>query len=67
MLRKVQYIDQTDRQAILDTNVNMILVGEENITEGNFLIFTDIKPIENQLQDLNNTANMILLKQEGII
>jgi hypothetical protein len=67
MIKKVQYIDDTDRQQKLTDNSSMILIEEDNITEGNFLIFSDVKPLENQLQDLNNTANVILLKQEGII
>ena len=64
---KFQYTDQSDRQAKIDANSGKILIEEQNITEGNFLIFSDVKPLENQLQDLKNTVNMILLKQEGII
>jgi len=64
---KIQYTDQADRQIKIDANRDKILILDENIQEGNFLTFSDIKPLENQLQDLNNTSNMILLKQEGII
>ncbi|MEY8001215.1 hypothetical protein AB8U03_13620 [Clostridium sp. Mt-5] len=64
---KFQYQNDTDRTTILNNNKDKILIEEQNITEGNFLIFSDVKPLENQLNDLNNTANMILLKQEGII
>lgn len=67
MTTKIQYTDATDRQTKINANTDKTLVEEQNITEGNFLIFSDIKPLENQLNDLNNTANMILLKQEGLI
>lgn len=42
MKYKIQYTDQEDRQAILDDNKDKILAEEDNITEGNFLIFEDI-------------------------
>lgn len=64
---KFQYTTQDEKTAILNNNKDKILIEEQNITEGNFLIFSDVKPLENQLNDLNNTANIILLKQEGII
>lgn len=64
---KYQYKDDTERQSILNKNKNKYLIEEQNITEGNFLIFSDIKPLENQLQELNNATNQILLKQEGVI
>lgn len=67
LIIKIQYVDQTERQSILDSNKDKVLTEEQNIIEGNFLIFSDIKPIEYQLNDLNNTVSMILLKQEGII
>ena len=67
MIYKFQYTDQVSRQAILSANSDKTLTEEQNITEGNFLIFSDVKPLEMQLTDLNNTTNMILLKQEGII
>lgn len=67
MITKIQYTDQASRQAALDANTDKFLTEEANITEGNFLTFTDVKPMESQIQDLSNTANMILLKQEGII
>lgn len=67
MITKIQYKDYADRQTKMEANADKILIEEANIAEGNFLIFSDIKPLEGQLQDLNNTANLILLKQEGII
>lgn len=60
-------MDETSRQNIIGQNQNLILIEDARISTGNFLTFADVKPLDSQLQDLNNTANMILLKQEGII
>lgn len=64
---RVQYTTAEDRQLKVDENSDKFLLVEEVIMDGNFLTFSATKPLENQLQDLNNTTNMILLKQEGII
>ena len=64
---KIQFTDYADRQVKINDNTDKILIQEQNLIEGNFLIFSDVKPLEMQLTDLNNTTNMILLKQEGII
>lgn len=64
---RVQYIDSSNRQAKIDQFSNYIFIGEEILIEGNFLNFSDVKPIDTQFRDLSNTTNMILLKQEGII
>lgn len=49
---KVQYNTDTDRQNVLDANKDKFLIEEQNITEGNFLIFTDEKPITQEITDL---------------
>jgi hypothetical protein len=67
MLTKIQYSDLVERQLKIDENKDKMLIEEQNITEGNFLIFTDIKPIENQLNDIKNNTDMIILKQEGLL
>ncbi len=67
MIYKFQYQNSETRQIIITTNNDLTLIEDQVITEGNFLIFSDVKPLEMQLQDLNNTANLILLKQEGIL
>jgi hypothetical protein len=64
---KYQYIDDASRAALITANSDKVLIEEDNITEGNFLIFSDVVPLENQLQNLNNTTNMVLLAQEGIL
>lgn len=48
----MQYNTDTDRQNVLDANKDKFLIEEQNITEGNFLIFTDEKPITQEITDL---------------
>lgn len=45
MITKIQYITATDRANVLTSNSGKFLTEEQNITEGNFLIFTDIQPV----------------------
>lgn len=67
MLKKVQYQTVEERANIIEQNKNLLLVEEQNITEGNFLIFTDTPPLEFLLRNISNTVDLILLKQEGIL
>lgn len=67
MIYKYQYTDSEDRQTILNSNSNKILIEDQNIFEGNFLIFSDVKPLEMQLNEIKNNTDLIILKQEGII
>lgn len=68
MITKIQYIDSTDRQTILDANINKFLIEEQNflsddnITKINFLIFTDIKPIEQEVTDLKKSNAELKIK-----
>lgn len=57
---KIQYSDHVDRQAKIDANKDKFLVEEQNITEGNFLIFSDAKSIEEQVIQLQKD-NLILM------
>ena len=41
---KVQYNDTEERERILREYAHLILIEEQNITEGNFLIFSDSIP-----------------------
>ena len=56
---KYQYKDDTEKQTILNTHKDLILVEEQNIMEDNFLVFSDIKPFDCQLKDLNVTISQI--------
>lgn len=42
MLIRIEYTDSNSRDNIISQNADKILVEEQNITEGNFLIFSDI-------------------------
>ena len=67
MTRRVQFDSEEEKANIIEQYKDLVLVEEQYLTEGNFLIFTDIPSVENQLQDIKNSTDMILLKQEGII
>jgi len=45
---KYQYITEEERQNLIALYSDMRLVEEQNITEGNFLIFTD-EPLSEQV------------------
>lgn len=60
MIIKIQYTDQTDRQNKIDANKDKILIEEQNIIDGNFLIFSDVKPLETQVSELQQD-NLILM------
>lgn len=44
MLTKIQYIDESDKQKIIGENIGKILREEQNLFEGNFLVFSDSIP-----------------------
>lgn len=67
MIKKVQYQTGEERATIIEQNSHLFLIEEQNVTEGDFLIFTDTPPIEFLLKDIANTLNLLLLKQEGIL
>lgn len=37
-----QYTNEEERSRVLDQNSHLILIEEQNITEGSFLIFSDV-------------------------
>ena len=43
MLTKIQYSDINERLTVINANPTLILVEEDNITEGNFLVFSDVE------------------------
>ena len=67
MIKKIQYTTQEERKKAIDDNENLTLSVECCSIDGNFLTFSDDITIIMQIQNLSNTVNMILLKQEGII
>jgi hypothetical protein len=44
MEHKFEYKDESERKSILEANNSYYLIEEQNITEGNFLIFSDVQP-----------------------
>lgn len=44
MKYRFQYIDQEERQGLINSNSNLFLIEEQNITEGKFLVFSDEIP-----------------------
>ena len=66
MNKKVQYSTLEERQAIIDANVGQILIEEQNITEGNFLVFSDNPRVEDSLTELLTHSYALLVKQ-GVI
>lgn len=52
MVYKFQYNNDEERQKILADNIEKHLIEERNVTEGNFLIFTDIKPLDIEVQTI---------------
>jgi len=64
---KIQYTNDTDKQTIINANSDKFLIKDEALICGKFLTFSDIKPIENIMNDIKNNTDLIILKQEGIV
>ncbi|MGF6354085.1 hypothetical protein ABIE27_001995 [Paenibacillus sp. 4624] len=45
MIRKFQYVTDEERSQIIEGNSGLLLIEEQNITEGNFLIFGTERPV----------------------
>lgn len=54
MITKLQYSDSSERQRIIDENSDKVLIEEQNIIDGNFLIFTDERPITEEVKQLKS-------------
>lgn len=66
MIYNFQYTDQVNRQSVIDANKDKTLIEEDNIAGGNFLIFTDVKPLDAQVSELQSqNAQMILALVKG--
>lgn len=69
---KVQYKTREEREQILANNVGLYLIEEQNITEGNFLIFSD-KPNEHievtvaTKEDYNILENRIKTLEDTVL
>ena len=70
MLYKYEYKTNEERDNIISQNIDKILIEEQNITEGNFLIFTDIEVVKTDIELLQNRVNnleMLILEMSGVI
>ena len=59
MLYKHQYSNAEEREDIINQNASKFLLEEQNITEGNFLIFSDEATLEIEILQLKqNIASL---------
>lgn len=65
MLYKYQYETEEEKQDILSANTDKRLIEVQNITEGNFLIFSD-QPIEKEVVYINVPQNEIEALKQSI-
>jgi hypothetical protein len=49
MTYKFDYKNDIEREVILRTNSSLFLIEEQNIIDGNFLIFVDVQPQQEDL------------------
>ena len=54
----IEYTNQQEREQILEEHQDkyLIEIEEKNITEGNFLVFSTVKPIESEIDDLKQAV-----------
>lgn len=57
---KIQFTDQTDKETKIKANSDKTLIEVQEITEGNFLIFSDVPRLEDQILQLKED-NLILM------
>lgn len=63
MIYKFEYRNDTERQEIIEVHSEKYLIEEQNITEGNFLIFTDEFPlpsVEVQIDELKQDTLILM-------
>jgi hypothetical protein len=72
MITKIQYSNISERNTIIEENSNLILVEEQNIKEGNFLMFSDV-PVEREIifinapkEEFDNFKTQLEASQEAI-
>ncbi|MGN7409976.1 hypothetical protein [Sporosarcina sp. SAFN-010] len=58
----IQYLDDVEKESIIADQLlkGSFLVEQQNVTEGNFLVFDDEQPIGNRIDGLQ-TDNMIVM------
>lgn len=68
MIYKYEYNkdDLNERQNIVNQNADKYLILEENITEGNFLTFSDVQPPQPEIQILIKEVDLKTLQDKNI-
>jgi hypothetical protein len=68
MIYKYVYTTQEERQQVLNNNQHLHWLEEQNITEGNFLIFSDAPPVFNEPKPTyEELENQLLLMTDNTI
>lgn len=66
MIFKRQYTTNEERELLVNENKDKFLVEEMNIQEGNFLVFSDTKPIYIEIEEIKS-ENVLLKSQNQAI
>lgn len=56
---KYQYKDENERNYLLESNKGKYLVSEQILFEGNFLVFSDVKPVEVEIEELKQENKLL--------
>lgn len=59
MIKKLEYSNQNERDFIISAHSHMYLTEELNTKEGNFLVFTDEKPIGFEINYLKHDNTLL--------
>ncbi|PRR85945.1 hypothetical protein [Clostridium luticellarii] len=57
---KFEYKTDEEKTNILNQNKDKVLIEEQNLFTGNFLIFSDVKPLENQISELQDNQLILM-------
>lgn len=64
MIYKVEFKDHDDRNKKIKEHSDKFLIEIQDTIEGKFLIFTDIKPIENEVEALKEANENLVAANE---
>ena len=57
MIYTFEYTNGEVRESIIQSNKDKYLIEERNIMTGNFLVFSDVKPLEIELSEVKDDVN----------
>ena len=61
-----EYTGNEERDTIIQKNRNLFLIAEKNIASGNFLVFSDIKPLTVQIAELEQNNKLLEAKNQAL-